>query len=522
MIWTIGPVIAALLLAAALARRQMRTLPVVDPDPFEARIDLPLALLAGVVYAIGASWGLSGHHLLGGDYGDVDFSAYCAGLGALRDGTTATWYAKHSALGGLLLTWPARHLGVLGALTWGAIAFAVPWAAGLFLWARIAGGRMAGVLTLALAAANQQLMWLVRSPSFYPETSAACMIGAAGVAAALRWRTPRALVAGGFGVGLMLTADVRLFTVGAWGLALLGLAAAVGPLRGLPERLALALAPLVPAWWGARALHHAVLPPGERGPGAVLQVGTFLTDIPGYPREVVPWNDIARIDFLWGYDPPWRIPDALLWLVRLSQAIPPGTGETYELRVARAADLWPWMPLVAVGAAAALWALRRQPWALLAGLGLAVPFAANLWLVFHTIAQTRFEAMGMVAVPLVIGVGMGALGGPRWPRAVAGVTTLALVAAVAGWVPGFLSPVAPWRLPRGTTHRVYDVYLRATGHPEGVPELAREGVGEDVRQCVAALAHDVEAGHMGMPFSDAPHADPGMRQMPPAVEAVPR
>ncbi len=515
MIWTVWPLLVAIAACVAWSRFSGAS---GDEERWAWKIDGPLALGCAVAYALTAACALSKYYVLGGDYGDVDFAAYCGGLGALRDGALDGWYAKHSALGGFLLVEPARLVGVLGAVTGGAIVATGGGALGMFLWARIAAGRVAGVVALLFALANEQLLWLARSPSFYPETSAACMIGTAGLVAALRWRTLPSILAGGLGVGLILTADVRYFTVGVWSTVVLMVPVAVGPLKRFPHRAAVAILPLVAWWWVAHALHNAVLPT-QHGPGAILQVATFLSDIRDYPQTAIPWKQMNQLDFLWGVDPVWYVPRTMMWLSQMSRVIPADWAQTYDLRVARAAFLEPWELIFGVGAVAGLVGLRKHPWALIAAFGPAVPFLANLALVFRTIAQPRFIAMGMVAVPVLIGVGVGSLGGVRWRRWPAAVLLTLLAVAVRGYLPSYLSPVAAWRLPAIATNRVYDVMQRAKGEP-GVAALAREGVGDDVKQCAATVTADVEAGRVWMPFSDAPPETPPQFNVPPAIQAI--
>lgn len=491
-------VLLVLLAAVALWARRTGA----EEDRWHALVDLPLVVVVGVTYAVVTGWLLSPRYIQGGAYGDVDFAAYCDGLGSLRDGTIERWYAKHSPMAGLLLAQPARRIGVLGALTGGAVASSGLFAAGMYLWGRVAAGRIAGLGVVCFAAANQQLLWLGRSPSFYPETTAACILGTAGVAAALRWRTPWTMIAGGFGTGLILTADVRFFTVGVWSCSLLLLAVVAGPVRQLPLRLLMAVLPIAGWWYASRLLHTAVVGEFGKAPGAVAQVWGFVNDVPGFPANLMSGAEIERLDHFWGVDPVTRIPAAMLALMKMSQAIPRDWGDNYNLRFERTCYLDPWVWPVVIATVVATFVLLRRPWQLLAAFAPAVPFAANLLLVFRTIPQARYEVMGMVVVPLALGVGLGALGGLRWARWPALAFTAVLVAATLDLAPSFLSPRAPWRVPVCATNRVYDVYVKATGRGDVVPELVRETGGADVQGCIDALAVDVAADHLWMPFDD--------------------
>lgn len=474
-----------------------------DAAAWSWRIDPLLAVVCGVVYGIAAAYVLAPHYVRAGDYGDVDFVSYCSSLGASRDGTAAGYYRHHSALIGALLGSVARSVGVLGALTGGSIVAGGVFASGLFLWGRIVAGRAAGVWTVVLAAACQQLLWISRSPSFYPETTAACVLGTAGMAAALRWRTPSALLWGGLGTGLIFTSDARFFTVGVWCAALLVLAVLSGDRTHILRRSAAAFLPVLAWWCVARVVHDSVLH-GERATGVLVQSFGFVSDVQGYPRDAFNRDALQYIDHVWGVTPLGSIPGALLGLVRISRLIPPSSGMEPEALALRTAYLLPWAVPVAAGALAAVAALWRRPWALLAGLGLAVPYIANLMLVYRTLPHPRFAAMGMVIVPVILGVGIGAVGGVRWARAPFVVLCVFLLGAVSGVIPGFLSPTATWRLPICANNRVYDALARATRTGVRLPRLDGDSQSEDSLGCQRALESDVAAGHTWIPFPDAP------------------
>ena len=501
--WVLVLIVAAVALWARGARRASPNAGDADDTPWDWRIDPLLAFVCGVVYAVVAAYVLAPHYVRAGDYGDVDFVSYCSSLGASRDGTTVGYYRHHSALIGALLAPVARSIGVLGTLTGGSIVAGGVFASGLYLWARIAAGRAAGIWTVLLAAACQQLLWISRSPSFYPETTAACVLGTAGMAAALRWRTPRALLCGGLGTGLIFSSDARFFTVGVWCAALLVLPVVSGGRAGLLRRAAMAFLPVLAWWCVARVVHDSVLH-GERATGVLVQSFGFVSDVPGYPRDAFHRDALKEIDHVWGVSPPWKIPGALIGLVRISRLIPNSSGMEPEALQLRTAYLLPWAVPVAAGVLAALVALWRRPWALLAGLGLTVPYIANLMLVYRTLPHPRFAAMGMVSVPVILGVGIGAFGGGRWARAPFVVLGLFLVGAVSGVIPGFLSPTAAWRLPICANNRVYDALARATPPGVRLPRLEGDSQSEDSLGCQKALESDVAAGHVWVPFADAP------------------
>jgi hypothetical protein len=503
--WSVWPTLTAVALCAFWARRTQPR----GANPTTARewtLEVLIAAAFACLFAVLTGLQFPKYHIIGGDYSEIDVAGYCRSLGSLRDGAPADWGAKHSPFAGLLLREPTRQLGILGALTGGALLSAGALGLGIYSWARIAAGRVAGACAVLLAAANQTFVWLARSPSFYPETTALCVIGAAGVAASLRWRTVPALLVGAGGAGLILAADVRFCTVGLWCAGLVGIRAGIGPVRALPTRLLCVIGPLALSWWAAGLAHTAVM--GDRPPaGVVLQALGYLKEVPGFAAPAPQW--IAARDFAWGVSPLAALPGALTALATLAASVPKGAADGPTELAARAAWLTPWaIPLVfAFGAALPM--IRRRPSAWFAAFAPAFPLLLNLYVVFHTFAQPTYFTLGMSALPVLLGVGIAAAGGPRWTIkpsiALIGLLTL----AVLGVIPGFLSPVAPWRVPYVDRNRVYDAYARATGGTP-VPALDREWPnGEDVVQCVQALEADALQQHLWMPWSDAPRATRG-------------
>lgn len=500
LMWSVWPLLAVI--GACVAWARLRPARTSADDAWVWRTDLALALAVAVLYGVAAGFLMPRFDLTGGDYVEVDFAGYCRSLGALRDNSLKDWGVKHSVMTGLLLLGPTRAIGLLGALTVGALVSGGVFGLGIYLWARVAAGRVAGIWAVLFTLANQSLVWLSRSPSFYPETTAACVLGTAGVAASLRWRTPRAVLAGGCGVGLILATDVRFFNIGVWAFALLMLAVLAGPPRQLPIRALAAVAPIALSWWVVFYGHQAVM--GHvPGPGAVRQAAGFLNDVQGFPRyEILPRP--KGIDFVWGVDAPWAAPIAFLELLHLGASVPASAGELTSPVMAREAYLNPWLPLIGLAGAGALCMLPRRPWALLAALAPTAPFLANLYLVFHTLPHGRHYPLGMSAVPVILAVGLAAAGGERWSRAPALILGTFLAAGIFDLVPTYLAPTSPWRQPETARNRVYDSLARATGAPP-VPNLVNEWpTGEDAVACVEALGPDVAAGHLWMPFSDVP------------------
>lgn len=506
LMWGVGPFLAGVCAFALVARWR----PVVVRRPGlplrGLATELALALGCGIVFAVLAGFYLPRHFLVGGDYGEVDFAGYCRSLGSIRDAAPAEWRVKHSAVVGVLLEGPTRAVGILGALTGGALVSAGVYGIGLYLWARIAGGRTAGLAAVLFATANQSICWIARSPSFYPEVVALGVLGTAAVAAAVRWRTTPALCVGGVGAGMVLAADVRCFTVGVWCMAVLAALVVAAPVRKWPQRLLAVVLPVAASWWLAHLAHLRAA--GDVAvPGAVQQGLGFLLDVPGYSPDTVPFAEVVRSDFAWGVQAPWRIPGALATLRSLTGGLPPLTGGVTEA-AARHAYLTPWLLPLTLAAIASLGVLRRHRWAWLSAVLLMPPFAANLYLVFHTLARSSYYPLGMSIVPVLLGLGVSGLAGRRWRPRVAVAFVAWLLLSVTGAVPGFLSPLARWRVPDMAHNRVYDARARATGGTPAPGLISEWPNGEDAAACVDALAFDVAAGRTGIPFADVPRRVP--------------
>lgn len=493
----------AVVVVVALCVYGRRGAPPAPDDPWQWRVDGPLILASAVGFAVVAGWVLAPRHLLNGDYIDVDLAVYCTGLSVAREGALTAWPGKLSLFSAHLLAAPASAFGILPTLTGGAILSAGVFGGALFAWVRAAAGRLGGLCAVILALSNSQLVLLSRNPSFYAETTAACTVGMAAIAAAVRWRTPATLLAGGAGVGLVLLADTRFLSMGVAGAALVLLAATPGALRRLPLRLALVVLPVVASWWLSHAwFTQKQTNPGDYVSGTVGQAAAFLRDVPGYPMDAATDERARRADHAWGHDSVAKVPAALVEIAAMASRVPPERAQSPDVVNGRAANLDPWALPLGLAALAGAYTLRKRPWALLAGFGTVAPFVANLAFVVRTLPQPRVLALGMIAVPVLLGMG---LGDPsrRWNGRRHAVLLLALALAVLGVVPSFLSPWAEWRRPACRTGRVAAI-LNAAAFPDQAQALLG-----DLRQdpnsprCVAAVGDDLAEGRVAMPFTDA-------------------
>lgn len=498
--WSPGFAVVVVAAAAYYARRGA---PTREEDRWEWSVDGPLALASAVGFAVMAGWVLAPRHLVNGDFIDVDLGVYCTALSVARDGDLTAWPGKLSLFSGHVLAAPAARFGILPTLTGGAIVSAGVFGGALFAWVRAISGRLGGLCAVLLALGNSQLVLLSRNPSFYAETTAACTVGMAAVAAAVRWRTPRTLLLGGAGVGLVLLADTRFLSMGVAAAGLVLAAAAFGRPSRLPLRLALVLAPVACSWalsnaWFAQKQTN----PGDYVSGTVGQAAAFLQDVPGYPMDAATNERARRADHAWGHDSVAKIPAALVEIAAMASRVPAERARSADVLNGRAANLDPWLLPLGVATLAGLYTLRRQPWALLAGLGTLAPFLANLAFVVRTLPQPRVLALGMISVPVLLGIGLGDPNRP-WLGRRTGALLLLLTLAVLGTVPSFLSPWAGWRRPACRTGRVAAV-LNAAAFPDDAQALLG-----DMRQdpnsprCLAAVGEDLQLGRVAMPFSDA-------------------
>lgn len=489
-------------IVAAICVWARRAAPAPEDDPWRTRIDLPVTLACGLLFALAAAWVVAPSYILGGAYTDVDLAVYCTGLAALRDGNVADWPGKLSLLPGFLLLWPARWFGVLTSLTGGAVIAGAFFGAALYVWTHAAAGRVAGVSAVLLALANHHLVILTRNPSFYPVTTAGCVVGVAGVAVALRWRSPFALFVGGCGVGLIMLADNRFLTMGVWSAALLLVATLIGPLRGLPVRIALAALPVAASWHIAAAEYDAIGQGKTFVTGTVLQAAAFLRDVPGYPPEAAPYEALREWEHAWGHDSIRKIPRAVYLVAEMASHVPPERAQSPDVQRNRAAFVDPWYLPLGVAVLAGLVGFRRKPWSLLAGFGLVAPFVANLAFVANTLPQPRVFALGMIAVPLLLAIGIGGAAAQRWRGRPAVALLAFLGTATIGTVPGFLSPWAVWRQPECAAGRIAALVNAAL-----IPARAREFLGDLLEDpmlpmCLAAVSDDFAHGRSSLPFAD--------------------
>jgi hypothetical protein len=486
----LGFVLAAVLLAVlALAGRRL-------PGPGAADragwLDVPLALLLGLLVASLGAWWLGPQSLEGGAVTGADFQEYCASVASLR-GEATHHYAMRSRFPALLPALLAEPLGVVDGLLISSLLGAGLLGAGLYGWGLALHGRLAGLCAALLALALPPLALAGRVASFYPLITGLLVAASAAAALALRSRRPAALLLGGVGVALALLADgIGLI----WALPCLALvlaAALRAPRSRWPLRLALVLLPVLLSW-GVGRWSYAPTHPLELQ--LAIMVRTNQGGGPGAPIEA------GSGGYRWGWSNPLAVPSTLWRVARSSGQAGEQLRHVEQVSEARGRHVAPWLPLLAAAVIPAALALRRRPWRLAALVVGCLPFAAMFQRAASMETNLRFLLLSMPFVPLLLGLALAwSLEGPlptrdgpapaaegvRWHglwRPLVAVLLLAISLLGPGWTP--LSP-------RWASHQPF----RAVNDLATAVSYARTGQQRPnpvLEPCIQALRQDAEKG----------------------------
>ncbi len=463
-------------LRARLAEARAPALPAPEPSWREAAWALILALaltLLSVLY-------LADFHLGTWPLTASDFQQYCACVEGLRQGMWGMCPLARSPVAGLPAGWLAGQLGIMDGLL--AAANLSLWAtlAGIWMWARAAGGRTGATLAVIWALAIPSLVSMSRTVSFYPELLAACVLSSACAVWAVRLRTPGAVLVASAAAGLVLLVDVRGLW---WGMAAAGLAtvAALASRGRWWVRAGALILPLEASWWLGRWLTPFNATSLEE---QSLRYAQEMARSSGVPLDGLLLQEKVRDGFLWGHGPPWRVTEAMAMLADIRAALPPGLGVGDEARWRWENWVTPWMLPAMIAGAAALWLLRREPLRLAVLLGGLLPFALLLWSAREGTVHARLIGIALAPLPVILGVGSGALIGEGRRGWIAGIALLALVTG-----PGPLGPTASWRLPvwaDNEPQQTLKLFPRADRNAEyscmeGLRRDAREGRGPGSR-----------------------------------------
>jgi len=249
----------------------------------------------------------------------------------------------------------------------------------------------------------------------------------------------------------------------------------------------------VASWWIARA----VLP--EHTAGLEGQAWNHVDEAVRRTGPVERWSkagdghDLPR-GFVWGRSSPADLPATIGFLVDLSRSIPDDVRGHPELRAQWEMEGLPWVAPSLAALALACVALARRPWRLAALLCSTVPFLALLSNTVHTLPQLRYLATGMIAMPVLLGVGVAALAQARIRRRPVDDERARRVP----WRPlGALTALALLVI-ADVTHIGGDHDTRQTRdltQSEPRQTIERVLAGEARSTCEHALRTDLEAGH---------------------------
>ena len=468
-----------------------------DPDaPWNTATDLGLAVGAGLA-STALSTGWMARYFVGvRPLTASDFGQYCESLGAWRDGQLDAWVPQRSLVAGSLPGSFTEALGVVDSLLVGATLSHFFMAVGLFLWARAAHSRMAGLVAALLATSVAPLVHLSRTVTFYPETVAACVLSAAGAVLSMRYRRLPAFAFSALASGLVLLVDVRGLL---WALPAVGITVVAVLLAPRWYRKAIGLAMVVGALAGSHEVGNRTT--WEQSPSLELQTVYYVDEairrFQPNQRGLDTENYMTGTHFIWGRSGTTTIHKTLQFLVELRALVPEGVESQHETAYSRRVHLMPWVVPGLVGLVLGVVGAWRRKWLAAALLGSVVPFVVALQGTAQMVSHARYMANGITMVPVVLGLGVATVYWGRLKKRDDGngdtLTRsdgwgLAVIAVlVLGMVPNWLSPVANWRAPVTADIEPANT-LWHSAHSSPLPVDVSQG-------CAKALQHDYAAGY---------------------------
>lgn len=370
------------------------------PSGWQARVDVPLALLSSALAAVGAAC-CSGRYFTNSPFTASDFSEYCEIVDATIAGRPAI-SAQRSFLVAHLIAPLARQFGLIDGFALSAIASLFVIGLALYIWGHAIAGRAAALCSVVFLVACMPVAALARTISFYPPWVAVTALASGLTAMAMRTRSTAWLLAATSVVVSAPLFDQRNLV---WTVVCLPILAVVAVLprpghRGFPLRV-LALPVLLWMSWGL-------------GPVAYVQSGNG--SIEGQTRMLV--NDLRRqvsLDpasvtcdpakaFFWGHTDLRNLPATATCMRALNAAMP-----TDEQLAGNRADRWsavatPWGSVVATCVAVICLGLGGSGVGRLAALvGPAVPFLVTAVSAYAD-PSLRHISASLVPVPLLLGV----------------------------------------------------------------------------------------------------------------------
>mgnify|MGYP006971717097 FL=1 len=364
-------------------------------------------------------------------------------------------------------------------------------AAGLWLWGRAVAGPTAGWAAALMVGALPDLVVMCRSVTGYPEVIAAWTLAGGLAAYALRRPGPWTCLLAGLGCGACFSVDPRGLVPGVV-ISIVALLAAALAKVGWRRRLvylALVLTPLYGSW-----VIYSQLPTKPRPLEGLLATSVQVS----YHRmgQEAPYDLGVSEGWIWGRSQIWEIPATVRAMREASGRLNPAVAGSAEQRNAVERNVLPFASVLACLAALALlvfvrpvppgapsWRARLQRLDWQAGVAL-LPLAAHAAWFANTVQYeyyTRYFALAMPGVALLMGLGMSAPAGRRRPAWLAVLPVLLLL-----WVvPSNLNVRATWR-GRGAAQRELQLCLAAARGQAEAPSWEQRGQDNGLFECVAA------------------------------------
>ena len=186
----------------------------------------------------------------------------------------------------------------------------------LFLWARLLGGRIAGILCVGFAASMAPLAAMPRFLTFYPEICAGLCVAAAATVAAIIRPTRTRLSLAGASIGLCLLLDLRALL---WALPYFGVTALVaaiqsGNLRTRTLRLSVLVLPIVGSYLvGNQAFGPEANSLEEQIDIRPLFHGEWVKQGQTIPPGFEPPHEMTT-SYIWGRSNPLEIPSTIQFI----------------------------------------------------------------------------------------------------------------------------------------------------------------------------------------------------------------
>lgn len=392
-------------------------------EEWRSRVDVPLAGALATAGALLNTFWMIPRSYSGYPVWASSFTDYCDLVAGQAAGLAAGKNNTRSTIGAWLPAQWAPSTGTVDALTLYGILGLFLIFAGIYLWARFAHGRTAGVLAVIAAFPIPAVLHNARDITFYPAVNGSAVVLAAAVVAMARYPGWAPALLAGISAGMLLILDVRGLMLG---LAFLACAIGLAVVRATNHkvralRLLLVLAPVLLSWNLAGRFQN----PNLIG---LWPQSQFYVDEVARQAKVEPWwanYDVRPLpppgktgpvkiecDFQWGRGTPSELLCAVRRMSEFNRGVPDQVRTWSEAERFQASHFWPWVAPVATGLLLALGALRKRPWQALAMVATVAPFAYLYVNMGRMLPQLRFLSLYALAIPVVFGVALAALAEP--------------------------------------------------------------------------------------------------------------